>query len=216
MLRGRMAKEKTEAPVSPAARPYREAMEKLAAGDLGAAVRGLLKVQGDFPETEEAYFVEEQLARIRRLWPAEAEKAGLTEENWNLVQERAKKRRESAALPKGATFVVGVMAVLGAWALLVALAPGVAFLGRVEVPNIFRLVAGVAGAISIADALGLFKLKWEAVNVFIVLIPVFMIVTFIGVTEAGDALGKAICGLALAAEAGAAWYMSRMSHHFTL
>ena len=212
-----MAKEKqSEVPVSPAARPYRDAMEKLAAGDLGAAVRGLLKVQGDFPETEEAYFVEEQLARIRRLWPAEAEKAGLTAENWTLVQERARKRRESAKLPRGAAFVVAVMGVLGAWALLVALAPGVAFLGRIEVPNIFRLVAGVAGAIAIADALGLLKLKWEAVNVFIVLVPVFMIVTFIGLTEAGDALGKVICGAALAAEAGAAWYMSRMSHHFTL
>lgn len=212
-----MAKEKqSEVPVSPAARPYRDAMEKLAAGDLGAAVRGLLKVQGDFPETEEAYFVEEQLARIRRLWPAEAEKAGLTAENWTLVQERARKRRESAKLPRGAAFVVAVMGVLGAWALLVALAPGTAFLGRVEVPYIFRLVAGIAGVISIADAFALFKLKWEAVNVFIVLVPVFMIVTFIGLTEAGDTLGKVICGAALAAQAGAAWYMSRQAHHFTL
>lgn len=212
-----MAKERAnELPVSPAVKPFREAMERLASGDLGSAVRGLLQVHLQFPDTEEAYFVEEQLARVRRLWPEEAEKAGLTSEAWTQLQERAARRRASAKRPPGAPFVVGVMAVLGAWALLVAAAPGTAFLGRVEVPYVFRAVAAVAGIVALVDAFALFRLKWEAVNVFIVLVPVFMIVTFIGLTEAGDALGKAICGVALAAEAGAAWYMSRESHHFTL
>ena len=212
-----MAKERSnEAPVSPAAKPFRDAMDKLAAGDLGAAVRGMLNLHLQHTDTEEAYFVEEQLARVRRLWPEEAVKAGLTPEAWTQLQERAAKRRASAKRPKGAELPVAVMGVLGAWALLVALAPGTAFLGRVEVPYIFRLVAGIAGVISIADAFALFKLKWEAVNVFIVLVPVFMIVTFIGLTEAGDTLGKVICGAALAAQAGAAWYMSRQAHHFTL
>ena len=205
-----------EIPVSPAARPFREAMERLAAGDLGAAVRGMLQVHVQYLGTEEAYFVEEQLKRVRRLWPQEAEKAGLTAEVWTQLQERAAKRRAEAKRPKGSEFVVGVMAVLGTWALLVAAAPGTAFLGRVEVPYVFRAVAAVAGLISLADAFALFRLKWEAVNVFIVLAPVFMIVTFIGLTESGDALGKVICGGALLAEAGAAWYMSRQSHHFTL
>jgi hypothetical protein len=212
-----MAKERAnEPPVSPAAKPFREAMERLAAGDLGGAVRGMLLVHSQHTDTEEAYFVEEQLARVRRLWPQESEKAGLTEDAWKLLQERAARRRANAKRPKGAPFVVGVMAVLGAWALLVAAAPGTAFLGRIEVPYVFRAVAAVAGIVALADAFALFRLKWEAVNVFIVLVPVFMIVTFIGLTESGDTLGKVICGTALAAQAGAAWYMSRESHHFTL
>ena len=205
-----------EIPVSPAAKPFREAMDKLAAGDLGAAVRGMLQVHLQYLDTEEAYFVEEQLARVRRLWPQEAEKAGLTDEAWKQLQERASKRRAEAKRPPGAPFVVAVMATIGAWALLVAAAPGAAFLGRVEVPYVFRAVAAVAGIVSLADAWALFRLKWEAVNVFIVLVPVFMIVTFIGLTESGDALGKVLCGAALLAEVGAAWYMSRHSHHFTL
>ena len=216
MLAPAMAKERNEPPVSPAAKPFRDAMDKLAAGDLGAAVRGMLQVHTNHLGTEEAYFVEEQLARVRRLWPAESEKAGLTADAWAGLQERAKKRREQAKRPKGAELPVAVMAVLGAWALLVAAAPGTAFLGRVEVPYVFRAVAAVAGLVSLADAFALFRLKWEAVNVFIVLVPVFMIVTFIGLTEAGDVLGKVICGVALAAEAGAAYYMSRQAHHFTL
>ena len=203
-------------PVSPAAKPFRDAMERLAAGDLGPAVKGLLQVHTQHPDTEEAYFVEEQLARVRRLWPQEAEKAGLTEEAWKQLQERAAARRAAAKRPAGAPFVAGVMGVLGAWALLVALAPGTAFLGRLEVPYVFRAVAGVAGLVSLADAVALFRLKWEAVNVFIVLVPVFMIVTFIGLTESGDVLGRVVCGAALAAEAGAAWYMSKQAHHFTL
>ena len=205
-----------EIPVSPAARPFREAMEKLGAGDLGAAVRGMLQVHVQYLGTEEAYFVEEQLARVRRLWPQEAEKAGLTGEVWQQLQDRAAKRRSEARRPSGAPYVVAVMAGLGAWALLVAAAPGAAFLGRIEVPYIFRAVAAVAGVVSLVDAYALFRLKWEAVNVFIVLVPVFMIVTFIGLTESGDALGKVICGGALLAEAWAAWYMSRHSEHFTL
>ena len=125
-------------------------------------------------------------------------------------------RRTEAKRPPGAPFVVAVLAVLGTWALLVAAAPGTAFLGRIEVPYIFRAVAAVAGLIALADAFALFRLKWEAVNVFIVIIPVFMIVTFIGLTESGDAIGKVICGGALLAQATSAWYMSRNSHHFTL
>jgi len=144
-LRGVMAKERAnEPPVSPAAKPFREAMERLAAGDLGGAVRGMLQVHLQYPDTEEAYFVEEQLARVRRLWPEESQKAGLTEEAWKQLEERAARRRANAKRPKGAPYVVGVMAVLGAWALLVAAAPGTAFLGRVEVPYVFRAVAAVA------------------------------------------------------------------------
>jgi len=203
-------------PVSPAAKPFRDAMDKLAAGDLGAAVRGMLQVHTQYLGTEEAYFVEEQLARVRRLWPEEAAKAGLTDETWTTLQTRAAKRRTEAKRPPGAPFVVAVLAVLGTWALLVAAAPGTAFLGRIEVPYIFRAVAAVAGLIALADAFALFRLKWEAVNVFIVIIPVFMIVTFIGLTESGDAIGKVICGGALLAQATSAWYMSRNSHHFTL
>lgn len=211
-----MAKQATNEPlVSPAAKPFRDAMERLAAGELGPAVKGLLQVHEKFLDTEEAYFVEEQLARIHRLWPEEAEKAGLTGEAWKALQERAARRRAEAKAPAGAPFVVGVMSVLGLWALLVAVAPGTAFLGRVDVPYVFRAVAAVAGIIAIADAVALFKLKWEAVNVFIVLAPVFMIVTFIGLTEAGDVFGKVVCGTALAAEVGAAWYMSKQAHHFT-
>ena len=78
-----MAKAKApsnDIPVSPAAKPFRDAMDKLAAGDLGAAVRGMLQVHTQYLGTEEAYFVEEQLARVRRLWPEEAAKAGLTDE----------------------------------------------------------------------------------------------------------------------------------------
>jgi hypothetical protein len=61
------------------------------------------------------------------------------------------------------------------------------------------------------------KLKWEAVNAFIVLSPVFMIATFIGLTEAWDGrdhLAAVLCALALGAEAAAAWYMSKQSHRF--
>lgn len=209
-----MAAAAKEPPQSPATKPYQDAMERLAAGELGPAVKGMLRIHEQYTETEEAWFVEEQLARVRRLWPAEAEKAGLTSEAWAALQERAAKRKAAAKLPAGGAAVVALLFVIGTWALVVAAAPGVAFLGRIEVPYIFRLVAGIAGAVAVADAFGLLKLKWEAVNVFIVLSPVFMIVTFIGLVESGDMLGRVVCGAALAAQAVAAWYMSKQSHHF--
>ncbi len=203
------------APLSPAAKSFQEAMARLSAGDLGVAVRSMLEIHEKHPDTEEALFVEEHLARVRRLWPAEAEKAGLTSEAWNALQERAGKRRAGAKPPREVLGVIALLIAAAAWSFLAAAVPRVAFLGRLEeIPLIFRIVAGVVGALSLATGFGLMKMKWEAVNVFVILAPVFMIVTFIGLTEAGDVLGRVLCGAALAAEIAASWYMSKQSHRF--
>lgn len=194
---------------------YRAAMDALAAGDLGNAVPTLLDIQEKNPETEEAFFSEEHLARVHRLWPAEAEKAGLTAEAWAALQQRAAARR-AGKIPEGQDFVpIVVLVAAAAWCFLLAVAPNAALLGRgPDVPLLFRLVAVVVGSVSAADAFGLMKRKWEAVNVFIVLAPVFMIVTFIGLTESPDLVTRAACVIALAGEAYAAWYMSRNSNRF--
>lgn len=210
-----MAKEATSAPVSPVTKGYQDAMARLAAGDLTAAVRAMLRLHEEHPATEEAYFVEEQLARVRKLWPAEAEKAGLTADKWSALQSRAAERRAKAVMPNGVRAVVVLLLVAAAWSLLVAAAPRAAFIGKLaEVPLIFRLVAAIVGVTSAATGFAMIRLKWEAVNVFILLAPIFMIATFIGLTETGDAVGKVICGVALAAEVAAAWYMSKHSDVF--
>lgn len=210
-----MAKKRPETTTSsPATKPYQEAMERLLAGDLSASVPALLRIHRDHPGTEEAFFAEEQLARVRRLWPAEADKAGLTDAAWRELQEREAQRRATGAMPPGARAVVVILLVIAAWALLVMVAPRAAFLGRVDVPLVFRLASLIVGLATAATAFGLLRRKWEAVNVFIILAPIFLIVTFIGLTEAADPLGKVLCGAALAAEIYAAWYMSRHSHFF--
>lgn len=211
-----MAKNRPETTTSsPATRPYQEAMERLLAGDLSTSVPALLRIHRDHPQTEEAFFAEEQLARVRRLWPAEAEKAGLDDAAWGELQARAAERHATGAMPTGAIAVVVILLALAAWALLVMVAPRAAFLGRMdEVPLVFRLAALVVGLAAAATAFGLLRRKWEAVNVFIILAPIFLIVTFIGLTEAADTLAKVLCGAALAAEIYAAWYMSRNSHLF--
>jgi len=201
--------------VSAVTKAYQQAMADLAAGNLAAAVPALLEIHEKNLDTEEAYFCEEQLARVRRVWPAEAEKAGLTAEVWTALQKRAEARR-AGKVPEGQDFApIVVLVAAAAWSFLLAAAPAVALLGRgPEVPLLFRLVAIIVGSVSAGTAFGLMKRKWEAVNVFIVLAPVFMIVTFIGLTESGDAVGKIACGLALAAEIYAAWYMSKHSNRF--
>lgn len=202
-------------PVSAATKAYQDAMAKLSAGDLTSAVKGMLRIHSEHTSEEEAYFVEEQLARVRRMWPAEAEKAGLTAEAWNALQERARARRAGAKLSPADTGVVVLLLVIGAWSLLVAVAPRAAFVGRLaDVPLIFRLVGGVVGLTSAATAFGLMKMKWEAVNLFIILSPIFMVATFIGMTEAAFMAGKIICGVVMAAEALAAWYMSKQARRF--
>ena len=202
-------------PPSPVTLAWQDAMTRLAAGDLGAAVPAMLEIHEKNPDREEAFFAEEHLARIRRLWPAEAEKAGLTPETWAIVQKRAADRR-AGKVPSGQDFVpIGMLLAAAAWSFLLVAAPNAALLGRgPEVPLVFRLVALVVGAVSAGTAFGLMKLKWEAVNVFIILSPVFMIVTFIGLTESGDIVGRAACVIALAAEIYAAWYMSKHSNRF--
>ena len=203
------------APASPATKPYQDAMARLSAGDLSAAVRSMLDIHQSYPETEEALFVEEQLARVRKLWPAEAERAGLTPEAWHALLERARTRRSGVKPPPAAMAVVALCVAAAAWSFLVAAAPRIAFLGRLEdVALIFRIVGAVTGVMSLLTAFGLMKMKWEAVNAFIVLAPVFMIVTFIGITESDDMLAKVLCAAALAAEVAAAWYMSKQSHRF--
>jgi hypothetical protein len=207
--------EKKSIPLSPAAKAYQEAMARLSAGDLGAAVRPMLDIHEQYPDSEEALFVEEQLARARRMWPSEAEKAGLTTDAWNALRERAAKRRAGIKPPPAAMGVIALVIAAAAWSLLAALAPRIAFLGKMEsLPLIFRIVAAVVGAMSLVTGLGLMKMKWEAVNAFIVLAPIFMIVTFIGMTEASDMAGKILCGAALAAEIAASYWMSKQSHRF--
>ena len=210
--------ETQKAPPSPASQAYSTAIRQLADGDFTTSIKALLEVQEKYPDTEEAYFVEEQLARVRRNWPAEAEKAGLTNEAWAALQARAAARRAGTKPPQGAFGVITLLVVVAAWCLAVTFAPHAAFLGKVdEVPLIFRIVSCVVGLVSAATAFGLMKLKWEAVNAFIVLAPVYMVITFIGVTssfEAHDVVAKIICLAALAAEIAAAWYMSKQSHRF--
>jgi hypothetical protein len=196
-------------------RAYQAAMAKLAAGDLTAAVRSMLALHEAHPDSEEAFFVEEQLARVRRLWPAEAEKAGLNAAAWTALEARSTARRATRKPAPGDLYVIGVLLAAAAWTLLLAAAPHAAFLGQgPDVAPIFRLVAAVVGLVSAGAAFGLMKMKWEAVNVFIILSPVFMIVTFIGITESPTLVGKAACTVALAAEIGAAWYMSKHSRRF--
>src|SRR4051812_10233716 len=189
-----MASENNAPVQSPVTIAWQDAMTRLAAGDLAAAVPAMLAIHEQHPDREEAFFAEEHLARIRKQWPAEAEKAGLTAETWAAVQRRAVERR-SGKVPVGQDFVpIVTLVIAAAWSFLMVAAPNAALLGRgPEVPLIFRLVALVVGAISAGTAFGLMKLKWEAVNVFIILSPVFMIVTFIGFTESGDVLGKVLC-----------------------
>ncbi len=212
-----MATDKTRPQPAPAPTEFQEAMTALSAGDLSGAVRRMLEIHRENLESEEAYFVERQLARVKRLWPAEAEKAGLDAAAWGALKERAAKRREGRRPPREAMAVIGLLVAVGAWALLVAVAPRTAFLGRVEVPVLFRIVGAAVGVYSLGTAFGLLKMKWEAVNLFLVLSPILLIVTFIGLAEAweaGDLLAKGICGVALLAEAAAAWYMSKNSHLF--
>lgn len=214
--RDRMSNDPNLPPTSPVTRAYQDAMARLAAGDLSKAVPALLDIHASFSETEEAFFAEEQLARVRRLWPVDAEKAGLTADAWSAVQKRAADRR-AGRVPKGPDFApIVVLIAAAAWCFLLTAAPAAAFLGRgpADVPLIFRLVSAVIGAVSAATGFGLMKMKWEAVNVFIILSPVFMIVTFIGITESADVVGKGACVLALAGEIYAAWYMSKHSNRF--
>jgi hypothetical protein len=206
----------TPPPISPVTVAFQQAMAKLSAGELGVAIPAFLEIQTQHPESEEALFCQEQLERVRRLWPAESEKAGLTTEAWNSLQTRAAARKAGKA-PRGPDFAPIVLLVaVAAWCFALILAPHAAFLGRgpAAVPLIFRIVAFVVGAVSAGTAFGLMKMKWEAVNVFIILSPVFMIVTFIGFTESTDLTGKIVCALALAGEIYAAWYMSKFSHRF--
>ena len=195
---------------------YRAAMDRLAAGDLGAAVPVLLDIHEKNLQAEEAFFCEEHLTRIRRNWPVEAEKAGLTADAWAAVQKHAAERRADKAA-EGQDFVaVGLCVAVAAWCFMMAAAPRAAFLGRGPdpVPLLFKIVSSVVGIVSAATGFGLMKRKWEAVNVFIILSPIFMIVTFIGLTEAGDTVGKALCAAALGLEIYAAWYMSKNANRF--
>src|SRR5204863_7124025 len=107
-------------PPPPETKAYREAMEKLSAGDLTTAVRGLLEIHAAHADSEEGYFAEEQLTRIRRLWPEEAAKAGLTTEAWAAVQSRAQARRAGVKPPAGATPVIALLLLIAAWCFLVA------------------------------------------------------------------------------------------------
>src|SRR4051812_22813478 len=98
-------------------------MTRLSAGDLTPAVKAMLEIHEQYLDSEEAFFAEEQLARVRRLWPAESAKAGLTDEAWKALQERAAKRRAAASPPKGAPAVIALLVVAAGWALMVTVAP---------------------------------------------------------------------------------------------
>src|SRR5438067_4522389 len=143
---------------------YREAMDKLGAGDLGFVVPVLLDIHEKNLQSEEAFFCEEHLARIRRNWPAEAEKAGLTADAWAAVQKRAAERR-AGKQPEGLDWVpIALLFAVTAWCYAVVAAPTAAFLGHgPDVPLLFRIVAFVVGSVSGATGFGLLKREWEAV-----------------------------------------------------
>lgn len=195
-----------------ATKVYREALARLNDGDIVRGVKGMLRVLEEFPAAEEAYFAEEQIRRLERVYPAEMKEAGFDAPGFEAGRE---KRRASIQLDLPIKLLVGFVFAATAWVALLAIAPGIAMIGKgPEVPIILRIVAGIGAALGAWIAWGFLKMRWEAVNFFIVWLPPLLVLTFIGVIESPDFVARALTIIAFAAEIAAAWYVARFSKRF--